>query len=171
MAGRVSLDGKKIANDARRPVAETYWHLYRSIGDAAFTTSADGWFTRCARSEQNLVRYTVVTVLDSRDRTGKRETEEELYAAVAARFASVGWHLSQGLHRSATKKNVTAELSPPPFSGNVATVQFQVSGKCMDVGAATDTLVNGSGSETDIYRNSKKGVGSVPTTFPKSAGQ
>jgi hypothetical protein len=116
-------DGKRIANDARRPVAETYWRLYRSIGEAAFSGSADGWFTRCDRNGPNLVRYTIVTVLDSRDGTGKGGTEEELYAAVAARFASVGWHLSQGLHRSATKESVTAELSPPPFSGDEARAQ------------------------------------------------
>jgi hypothetical protein len=164
--GLSETDGKKIANNTRRSVAETYWRLYRSIGDAALTGSADGWFERCDRNEQKLVRYTVVTVLDSRDRTGKRETEEELYSAVASRFASVGWHMSQGLHRSAMKKGITAELSPPPFSGNAATVLFQVRGKCVDIGAATDTLLNDHGQRTDIYGNSKKGEGAIPTALP-----
>jgi hypothetical protein len=157
--------GKKIANDARRSVAQTYWRLYRSIGDAAFTTSADGWFARCDRNEQNLVRYTVVTVLDSRQGAASKETEEHLTTAVAARFARVGWHLSQGLHRSTTKNGVEAELSPPEFSGDTATVAFHVRGKCVDVGAATDGLTDS--SKTDVYESPEADMASIPTTFPK----
>ena len=159
-------DGKKNANETRRSVAETYWRLYRSIGGAAFTTRADGSFARCERNDQNLVRYTVRTVLDSRGSKGSKETEEQLTAAVAARFARVGWHLSQGLHRSTTKNDIKVELLPPEFSGDTATVAFQVQGKCVDVGAATDKLVNSYGSQTDVYESSKKDAAPIPTTFP-----
>lgn len=160
-------DGKKIANDARRSVAETYWRLYRSIGDAAFTTRADGSFARCEKNQRKLVRYTVRTILDARDDKGNKETEEQLTAAVAARFASVGWPLSQGLHRSAMKNGIKAELLPPQFSGDTATVVFQVRGKCVDVGAATNDLIDGYSSHTDIYDSSKKETTPIPTDFPK----
>ena len=160
-------DGKKIANETRRSAAETYWKLYRSIGDAAFTTGADGSFARCEKTDQELVRYTVRTVLDSRDSKGSKETEEQLTTAVAARFSRVGWHLSQGLHRSATKNGIKAELLPPEFSGDTATVVFQVQGKCVDVGAVTDRLVDSYGPKTDVYQSSKKATAPIPTTFPK----
>jgi hypothetical protein len=160
-------DGKKAANETRRPVAETYWRLYRSIGNAAFTTRGDGSFARCEGNDQDLVRYTVRTILDSRDSKGSKETAEQLTTAVAARFASVGWEMSQGLHRTVTKNGVKAELLPSEFSGDTATVAFQVQGKCVDVGAATDKLLDSYDSNTDIYDSAKKDAAPVPTTFPK----
>ncbi|MFF4837867.1 hypothetical protein [Streptomyces sp. NPDC001315] len=160
-------DGKKIANETRRSVAETYWQLYSSIDDAAFTTGADGSFARCEKNDQKLVRYTVRTILDSRDSKGSKETEEQLTSAVAARFSRVGWHLSQGLHRSATKGGIKAELLPPEFSGDTATVAFEVQSKCVDVGSITDRLVDSYGPKTDVYESSKKDAAPIPTTFPK----
>jgi hypothetical protein len=165
--GPSEADGKKAANETRRPVAKTYWQLYRSIDDAAFTTRGDGSFARCEGNDQNLVRYTVRTILDSRNGKGSKETEEQLATAVAARFARVGWQMSQGLHRTATKNGIKAELLPSGFSGDTATVAFQVQGKCVDVGAATDKLLDSYVSNTDMYDSAKKDAAPVPTTFPK----
>src|SRR3954452_1887441 len=88
-------DGKKVANETRRSVAETYWRLYKSIGDTAFTTRGDGSFARCEGKDQKLVRYTVRTILDSRATKGSEETGEQLTTAVAGRFASAGWKMTQ----------------------------------------------------------------------------
>ncbi|MGY6024967.1 hypothetical protein [Streptomyces spinosirectus] len=160
-------DGKKTANETRRPVAETYWRLYRSLDDAAFTTRGDGSFARCEGDGQNLVRYTVRTILDSRNSKGSKETGEQLATAVATRFASAGWQMSQGLHRTATKNGIKAELLPSGFSGDTATVAFQVQSKCVDVGSATDKLLDSYSSHTDIYDSAKKDAAPIPTTFPK----
>jgi hypothetical protein len=162
-------DGRKVADDTKRPVAAAYWRLNHSIGDAAFTASADGQFERCDRGEQDLVRYTVGTILSSRDSTGKKETEEKFFASVTARFAGVGWHLSQGLHRYATKQAVTAELSPSPISGIEARAEFQVYGKCVDAGAATDKLLFETGA--DIYRVSEGGGNNSSATPSKTSAQ
>lgn len=164
-------NGRKTAGEARQSAAGVYWRLYRAVGDAAFTTSADGWFERCENGKRDLLRYTVRTTLDARkDKEGPagRETAKQLTDAVAARFARVGWNLSSGLHRTATKNGTTAELAPSEFSGDGASVTFQVRGACVNADPVTDSLVDGYFSKRDVYKSSQAATAPVPTTFPST---
>jgi hypothetical protein len=159
-------DGKRAANAARRPVAEAYWKLDNSIGTAASHPGGEGVFARCEGGPANGVVYSVRTVLGSRR---ANDTPGRFTAAVADRLARAGWQLapSSGLPRSASNGDLRVDLEPPEVGGASASVALVVSGKCVDVGAAANVLLDiYVNNKTDRYPESRAAESPIPTTFP-----
>jgi hypothetical protein len=168
--GISSAQGKVRANATRKSTATVYWKLYNAIGAPAFDSDGTGHFTTCGNNGSSSTSYYVRSILGVK--SDKRVTPESLTQAVAGQLAGVGWHLSpaSGLKRSAKKGGITVKLEPPEFIGSDSMTALQVQGGCVDVGAAEDSITDGSAQNSDKYNGDDASKSPVPTTFPSPIG-
>jgi hypothetical protein len=157
-------EGKQVADETRRSVAEVYWKLYNSIGRTASRGGGSGFFSDCEKVKKDSVTYSVTTLLGS---NGKKESLESLTQAVAVQLKSAGWKLSpsSGVRRSVTKNGSSVELKPSPVSGT--SVEMQVRSNCVNVGNAADVLTGDYANASDNYSSSQASASPIPTTFAK----
>ncbi|MFJ3796490.1 hypothetical protein ACIPSJ_09385 [Streptomyces sp. NPDC090088] len=157
-----AAEGKQTADEMRHPVAKVYWQLYNSIGSAASRGGGSGFFSDCEKVKEDSVMYRVTTLLGPSE---KKESLENLTTAVAKQLKNSGWNLSpsSGVHRSATKNDISVEVNPSPITGT--SVELQVRSKCVNVGKAADPLTAEYASASDKYSSSQASASPVPTTF------
>jgi hypothetical protein len=168
--GISSAQGKERANATRKSTAAVYWKLYNAISAPVFRSGGTGSFAKCdSNGPTSITTYTVRATLgvDS----GKM-TLESLTQLVASQLAGVGWHLSPAddPDRSAKKGGITVKLQLPEVTGPDPLTVLQVQGECVDLGSASNAVVDGYYPQSDQYHDADASKSPVPTTFPSPIG-
>ncbi|MFR0358997.1 hypothetical protein [Streptomyces sediminimaris] len=164
-------DGKKAADESRRPVAKTYWKLHKALGDQFYLTLGVGGFTGCAdpSSKDSLV-YVVDEPVEGKS---KKQTDEQFVAMVKSRLSAVGWQLKPAGNKrqSAMKNGVEVQLNLlNRTAGEGALARLDVRGKCTNVGPAKGDIFDAyGGSKRDEYRSSSASPTPIPSFLDSDA--
>lgn len=164
-------EGKKAAEQSRRPVAEAYWQVYHSIGKKMMQGSRGvGRFGECSGNDGKAsVIYQIDNSIFDEDPS---ETGPQYVAVLRTKLASSGWKLeSAGKNVYARKaKGVQVELQLlHQSSGQPATVTFLFTSGCTSVGKAKAVILDAyKGQASDEYDSSDASAAPVPSGFPGS---
>jgi hypothetical protein len=167
-------DGKKTAAQNRRPVAEAYWQVYRSIGAQMMQRSRGiGRFGDCSGIDGKAsVRYQINnSLLDE----NSKETGTQYMARLRAKLSSSRWKLEP------TKKDVYAKrvkgvqvqfrLLHRSSSGQSALVALLFESECTNVGKAKGVILDAyDGQASDEYDFSEASAAPIPSGFPGREG-
>jgi hypothetical protein len=155
-------DGEQAANQARRPVAETYWKLYRSLDGAVNQTDGRGGFIACPDQHKNSVIYKIYYPFFA---TSPKEPQKQLTATVRTRLSRIGWNLRPSSEHvySGSKNEINVQLREIVVDASGAQADaLYVQSACTDVGDAQGVISRSS----DQYRESDAASAPVPTAFP-----
>ncbi|WP_405563278.1 hypothetical protein [Streptomyces sp. NBC_01180] len=164
--GANAADGKKDAERARRPVAESYWKIYRAIGEEGMTAS--GRFTECTGGDvDKSAMYEIYSPLTE---GAQKVGDAEFLASLKNKLSGAGWNLrASGKNAySAKAHDVTLVLvflqreadQGPRFS-------LWTRSACTPVGNAKKDLLRDYGSQSsDKYDPKDASASPVPTGFP-----
>jgi hypothetical protein len=159
-----TADGKKAAEQSRRPVAEAYWQVYRSIGAELMQGSRGiGRFGECSGGDGKAsVRYQIDNSLFD-EKSG--ETGAQYVAELRAKLASSRWKLEPAGKDVYAKKVQGVQVQLRLLRH--ATVTFLFESGCTAVGKAKGVILDAyDGQASDEYDSSKASAAPVPNGFP-----
>ncbi|WP_328331776.1 MULTISPECIES: hypothetical protein [unclassified Streptomyces] len=161
-----AADGKKAAERARRPVAQSYWKIYRASG--ATGQVAFGRFTECTdRNAKNSSMYEIYAPIIEGD---KKESDAEFLASLKSKLSAAGWDLRSSGKKaySSTVHGVTLVIVPlKGEAGQGPRASLWTRSECIPVGNAKKELLHDYGSQSsDKYDPKDASASPVPTGFP-----
>ncbi|MCX5050281.1 hypothetical protein [Streptomyces sp. NBC_00474] len=164
-------DGKKAAQQSRRPVAEAYWQVYQSIGAKMMQGSRGiGRFGECSGSDGKAsVRYQINNSLFDEN---SNEPGTQFVARLRAKLANSKWKLEPKGENLYAKKiggaQVKFQLLHQP-SGHSAIVALLFGSGCISVGKAKSEILDAyKGQASDEYDFSDASAAPIPSGFPES---